>query len=219
MKKSLVYLVDDQIEILELFGEILADECTVKIFTDPDKLLVKVAEGELPSVVISDVRMPQMTGTRLAEKLARINPATKVILLSGSIDKDISVQACNLGIFSILEKPVSSNVFIETVKRAIEIHKMNEKMESFRRKATQFVQEASDLVKLYKNRANDAEAILKDAGLMPHNPEDINARLLESSELQVKVQSLRQELKNLEPSAEGNQVLPNPLYKAMSQIS
>lgn len=193
-----VYFVDDQVEILEVFGEILSAEFKIEIFNNPENLVLRVAEGDQPRVVISDVNMPQMKGVDLAEKLHRLNPSIRVILLSGAVDKDLSIQACNMGVFSIIEKPINPQVLIETVKRAVESNILNERMELFRKKATDFVTEAAELLQVYKNRAQDAEAMLKDLGLLPQNPTDANSKLLEISQLQVKVQSLRKELRNFE---------------------
>lgn len=191
---SLVYFVDDQIEVLEVFSNFLLNDFNVEIFQEPEELLIKLAHGRTPGVVISDLNMPKMNGLDLAKKVRRLNPSIRVILLSGSMDRETSIQACNIGVFSIIEKPINPKLLINTVKRAMEANFLSEKSEDFRRMAADFVAEASALLELYKNRAHDAEAMLKELGLLPQDPSQVNTRLLETSQLQLHVQNLKKEL-------------------------
>jgi CheY-like chemotaxis protein len=79
-----VLVVDDDDEVRELVAETLRD-CgyDVRQASSGEEALAVV--GAIPSVrvVISDVRMPGMSGLDLAERVQRDRPGTKVILISG----------------------------------------------------------------------------------------------------------------------------------------
>ena len=68
---DLVFVVDDNPLITMLVEEILKAEGyeNIETFQDPDNLLQEINATKIPSVVISDYRMPQMTGIQLLEKI------------------------------------------------------------------------------------------------------------------------------------------------------
>lgn len=214
--KSAVDLIDDQPEMLEIFSELLGEEFQLRIFSEPEKLLQKIINRDLPRVIVSDLNMPVQNGLELSTKILRIDPTVKIILLSGGISKDVSIQACNLGIFAILEKPVGAGVLAETIRRAVSAHILNEMQTDFRNKAADFIQNADELVTMYKSRAADAEFMLKQLGLLPQDPEVLNERLLEATELSNHVSNLRLELKNLQSfkTSDTNTGIPTgPIFK------
>jgi len=59
-----------------------------------------------PGVVVSDIRMPGMTGLELAKSVLAINPAIKIILVSAYDDFDYARQAIRVGVFDYVEKPI-----------------------------------------------------------------------------------------------------------------
>ena len=58
-------------------------------------------------LVISDIRMPNMDGIEFTKSIRKIQPDTKVILMSAFDDKEYLLQAIELGIFRYLQKPVN----------------------------------------------------------------------------------------------------------------
>jgi two-component system cell cycle sensor histidine kinase/response regulator CckA len=69
-------------------------------------------------VVISDVEMPEMDGPSMAVQISDINPATKIIFMSGYTEEDLKVAHPELD-FLFLEKPFENRRIIETVKQAL----------------------------------------------------------------------------------------------------
>ncbi|SEL58984.1 response regulator [Parapedobacter koreensis] len=84
-------------------------------------------------VVITDQRMPQMTGVEFLEEVIKVNPNPMRILLTGYADMSAVVDAVNKGkIFHYLSKPWSEEELDETIQRAYEIYSEREKIkESF----------------------------------------------------------------------------------------
>ena len=116
--KYTVLLVDDEQEIREGMGnKIPWDQCGFNLLTTAENGLdaLEIAERLKPDVIITDIRMPFMTGLELIDKAAHILPMTKFIVCSGYDDFEYAQQAISLSVFSYVLKPISSNEFIKVL--------------------------------------------------------------------------------------------------------
>ncbi|MBL1408166.1 response regulator [Sphingobacterium faecale] len=74
-------------------------------------------------IIITDQRMPEMTGVALLEEIIKINPEPMRILLTGYADMGAVVDAVNKGkIYHYLSKPWSESELDETIQRAYEVY-------------------------------------------------------------------------------------------------
>ncbi len=71
-----------------------------------------------PDIILSDVRMPRMSGIEMAEKLLLVNPALSIIFMSGYSDKEYLKAAIKLKAVSYVEKPIDLEELSETVLEA-----------------------------------------------------------------------------------------------------
>ncbi|WP_407669522.1 sigma-54-dependent transcriptional regulator [Paraburkholderia heleia] len=85
------------------------------------------AEGALPlidadfaGVVVSDIRLPGMSGLDLLAQCHERAPGVPIILVTGHGDISMAVQAMRDGAYDFIEKPFASERLIETVRRALE---------------------------------------------------------------------------------------------------
>ncbi|HKR46854.1 MAG TPA: sigma-54 dependent transcriptional regulator [Paraburkholderia sp.] len=85
------------------------------------------AEGALPlvdadfaGVVVSDIRLPGMSGLDLLAQCHERAPEVPIILVTGHGDISMAVQAMRDGAYDFIEKPFASERLIETVRRALE---------------------------------------------------------------------------------------------------
>ena len=76
-------------------------------------------QGSSIDVVLSDVTMPRMTGTQLAERLGEMLPAMPVVLTSGYAQADGADPPGTAGRFAILEKPFGESQLLEAIGEAI----------------------------------------------------------------------------------------------------
>ena len=87
MTEKLIYIVDDQPMICELLGTLLSfhnSSWEVKTFERPADLIHSVTVRP-PNLVISDCRMPLMTGAELQDEIRKMAPSTIRILMSGNV--------------------------------------------------------------------------------------------------------------------------------------
>ena len=105
-----ILVVDDEKDILALYKMFIKiGGYDIVSFSNPVLALehYKESHGSCP-LVITDLRMPGMTGIELAKKIRELNPAIKIYLITAYDISDIeSQQACKEAKFNIiLEKPV-----------------------------------------------------------------------------------------------------------------
>ncbi len=200
--KDLIYFVDDEKEILLSFAEILSHTYRVRIFDTPKEVLEAIDMGEIPTVVVSDLNMPDMTGLELSQRLMELGYELPVILMSGYMDKDHSIKAVNNGVFGILEKPFELNAFRDMIHKAVEAQNWNLKNKKFRDSAADFVKASIEVMTMYKKRYTDAERLLKDLGLIPVSVEEQLTRVMETSQLEEKVNDLVTQLDDLNKEGE-----------------
>ncbi len=82
-----VLIVDDDEDSVALTKLILeAGGYGVHAFRQPSALLSRIREG-VPTVLLTDFDMPEMTGLELAQKAQEIDPGVRVIMLTGSGDE------------------------------------------------------------------------------------------------------------------------------------
>lgn len=112
-----IFIVDDEFVISWSVGRILsAKGFETHTFTDPREAL-RNAPSEIPNLLITDVRMPEMSGIELAIKLQSVCPECKVLLMSGhTLTDELLESAREMGhAFDLLRKPVHPEVLLATV--------------------------------------------------------------------------------------------------------
>jgi EAL domain-containing protein (putative c-di-GMP-specific phosphodiesterase class I)/CheY-like chemotaxis protein len=105
-QQQTLLLVDDEINILNALGRALRrDGYRILTATCADEALEILGREEI-DVIVSDQRMPGMTGTELLSKVKEMHPGIVRIVLSGYTDLDAITDAINQGaIYKFLTKP------------------------------------------------------------------------------------------------------------------
>jgi two-component system sensor histidine kinase/response regulator len=119
-----VLLVDDEIMNLQALGALLEEDFRVHTASDGARALALLADPEIAAgiqVVISDQRMPRMTGVELLTRIRAQRPDIKCLLLTGYNDMSAVVGAINdAGIYRYMQKPVEIQELRLAVLRATE---------------------------------------------------------------------------------------------------
>lgn len=128
--KHSILLVDDDPENLTAFTSFLNKEYHVVTALDGSEALDIIAKGanDRFQLIISDQRMPKLTGVEFLEKTLALMPNAKRIILSGFTDADAIIASINQArIHEFLLKPVERNRLRLTVQRALEAHELEER--------------------------------------------------------------------------------------------
>ena len=123
MGEKRLLIVDDDPQILNMLGDILAESGYNLTFSaDGEEALKKLEEGEF-HLVISDVRMPGIDGFELLKTIKERFNNTKVILMTGYTDDyDIS-DALILGADDYITKPFNISRVLLAVGNAVTVNK------------------------------------------------------------------------------------------------
>jgi DNA-binding NtrC family response regulator len=121
MSKARILLVDDEERILRSLGMLLRAQYEVFATSDGNEALA-ILRREKIHVIVSDQRMPIMTGTELLRQARQIAPDAIRILLTGYADAEAAVEAVNEGeIFRYINKPWGPKELRDTIAQATEI--------------------------------------------------------------------------------------------------
>jgi response regulator RpfG family c-di-GMP phosphodiesterase len=129
-----VLLIDDDPAILKLLQEDLerAGHLTVAL-TDPLAALEEIKKRHF-AVIVSDQRMPGLSGLNLLAQAARIQPSATRMLITGMMDIETVVDAINTGeIFRFIVKPWLREEFLAAIKNGVQRHELishNEHLQS-----------------------------------------------------------------------------------------
>lgn len=124
--RPLIFLVDDEPMLLDTFATVLGDDYDTRSFNSPHAFLSYIDNPAAvqPDLLISDLMMPGLTGTEMISKAIEKGMAFPSILLSGNLDKETVIQAVNLGVFKVFEKPIRTDVLMGAIDQLLIEHEV-----------------------------------------------------------------------------------------------
>ncbi|MCX7175958.1 MAG: nitrogen regulation protein NR(I) [Proteobacteria bacterium] len=115
-----VWIIDDDRSIRWVFEKALArEEIPFKSFGSAVEAQTALDSGELPQVLVSDIRMPGQSGLDLLRHVKTHYPDLPVIIMTAYSDLDSAVSAFQGGAFDYLPKPFDVDQAVALVRRAI----------------------------------------------------------------------------------------------------
>jgi two-component system nitrogen regulation response regulator GlnG len=113
-----VWIVDDDQSVRWVLEKAMKQaDMETRSFERAEHLLEAIDDGE-PDVLITDVRMPGMSGLALLERLRTTNPDLPIIVITAHSDLDNAVAAYKGGAFEYLPKPFDIDEAVELVHKA-----------------------------------------------------------------------------------------------------
>ncbi|MBI5740958.1 MAG: sigma-54-dependent Fis family transcriptional regulator [Nitrospirae bacterium] len=117
MKKVLV--IDDEGIVRTSCERTLAQEGYGVELAASGREGIELLENESFGVVLLDLKMPDMDGMEVLQKIKDMWPDTKVIMISGYSTVDTAVQALRLGAYNFIEKPFTPDTLIAAVREVL----------------------------------------------------------------------------------------------------
>ena len=113
-------IIDDNQGTLDLLANAL-EQPAIKILTasDPEDGL-ELFYNHRPQVVLSDLRMPRITGMEVLERIMEADPGTEVILMTADYSTESAVEAIKKGASDYLNKPISIGHLRERIGTIVE---------------------------------------------------------------------------------------------------
>ena len=176
-----VHLIDDDDALRESLAFLLSTAgIAVATYPSAAAFIEAIPAADL-SCVITDVRMPGMSGIDLLKRLQEMKIDVPVIVITGHGDVPLAVEAMKVGAIDFLEKPFDDEVLLASVRAAIErrggaIKRDAERAEIESKLAGLSNRERDVLVGLVAGQAN--KQIAFDLGISPRTVEIYRANLM-----------------------------------------
>jgi two-component system, LuxR family, response regulator FixJ len=180
-EKAIVHVIDDDEAIRQSLAFLLqAAKLEVKTYSTAMAFLDALPDAA-SGCVITDVRMPGMSGVELLRRLKEIKISVPVIVITGHGDVALAVEAMKAGAVDFLEKPFDDDVLLASVQSALkrqdgETKRHSERLEIEGRLAGLSNRERDVLGGLVAGRAN--KQIAFDLGISPRTVEIYRANLM-----------------------------------------
>jgi two-component system, LuxR family, response regulator FixJ len=177
----LVHLVDDDEAIRRSAGFMLKTSgFQVKSYESGVELLKDAASLE-PGCILLDIRMPEMDGLEVQQKLQEKGVSLPVIIMTGHGDVNLAVQAMKAGAVDFIEKPFEKAILLDALGEGFERLKQGEVSKERKRDAAIRVQaltgrEREVLEGLVQGLPN--KTIAYDLGISPRTVEIHRANLM-----------------------------------------
>ena len=122
MAKSIhIALIDDDEAVLDSLGLYLqSQKIATACFSTAQEFLTALQQHKQFDCIVSDVRMPGMSGLDLVRELKSRNVGAPIVLITGHGDVDMAVAAIKVGAADFIEKPFDESRLLASVRDAIE---------------------------------------------------------------------------------------------------
>lgn len=119
-----VLVVDDEKNYLVVLEDLLVDEGYDVLTASSGEEALEIIQRTPVHAVLSDIKMPRMTGIELLEKIMNIDPDLPVILMTAYAEVDQAVDAMKKGALDHIQKPFDNKDVKRAVARGVEKHSL-----------------------------------------------------------------------------------------------
>lgn len=119
LAEKTILVVDDEHAVRESVREVLSDEGYRVVDTGDCSTVLEMIERDKPGLVLLDIWMAQTDGIELLKEIKSRQPKLNVIMISGHGNIHTAVTATKFGAFDFIEKPLSIEGLLLTVRRAL----------------------------------------------------------------------------------------------------
>ena len=112
--------MEDEVHVREMLSRFLQRFCKQLYIAKDGEEGLELYKKHHPDIVISDIRMPKMSGLEMSEAIKKTNPSQLIILITAHNDSEFLYKAINLGIDGYILKPVDLDVVNEKLNSLIQ---------------------------------------------------------------------------------------------------
>ena len=162
--KPVVYIVDDDDGMRRALSTLISTVGYQAVaFSRPTEFLANL-KGDQPGCLVLDVRMPEMSGLEVQQRLNRMGSMLPIILITGHGDIPMAVQAMKDGASDFLQKPFRDQDLLDRINAALKQDAENrqsvEKHAELKRRADSLTPRERDvLTRVVDGQANKVIAI------------------------------------------------------------
>ena len=136
-----ILIVDDEENICNILARRLTREGYQCVTANNGREALNHFYKDTFSLIISDIKMPEMDGVQLLKKVKSMNPNMMVIMVTAYPEIDMAVEAMRLGAYDFIIKPADLDFVVLSVNKALEKKRLEEKVESYHKNLEKLVEE------------------------------------------------------------------------------
>ena len=133
---SKILVIDDQKSIRNTLKDILEYEKHTVVLAENGPEGLELFSAEKYDVILLDIKMPEMDGMEVLDKMMQSSPDIPVIMISGHGNIDTAVEAIKKGAYDFIEKPLDLNRLLVTIRNAIDKKELVTETKVLRRKVS-----------------------------------------------------------------------------------
>ncbi len=130
MRQLKIMVVDDDPWIRDELDEYLSGAGFTAIKAALPRTALKMAEDHGPDIVILDIKLPEMDGLQVLEKLKTVLPGAEIIMITGHGDMESVIRAMRLGATDYLTKPFRLAEVRAAIERTRKFVRLNKKLKA-----------------------------------------------------------------------------------------
>ncbi len=119
MTEPVVHVIDDDEAVRASLAFLLDTGGLAAKTYDSARAFLNSLDGTQTGVVVTDVRMPEMTGLELARRLTSLKISLPIIMITGHADVPLAVEAMKTGVVDFLEKPFDEERLLAAIRSAL----------------------------------------------------------------------------------------------------
>jgi putative nucleotidyltransferase with HDIG domain len=136
-----ILIVDDEEMICLLLAQRLFKEGYICATANNGKEALNHFYKDDLSLIITDIRMPEMDGMELLKNVKTIKPKMMVVIMTSYPEVGVAVEAMHLGANDFLIKPVDLDLLVLSVKKVLEKQRLEEEVEAYRNQLEKLVEQ------------------------------------------------------------------------------
>lgn len=169
LKNSRILLVDDEEILVQGLAEFLQDQGTTVDTATGGANAIELLQTHVYDLLVTDIRMPGMSGMDLLRHVQAHHPDVAVILITGYASTESAVEALRLGVYDYIEKPFEMLELLQAIVNALEhaeLKRQNatlmEEQQAHQRSLERAITSRKDEMALLQDQVSHYEARFQD---------------------------------------------------------
>ena len=165
-----ILVIDDERSIRNSMKDILQYEGHEVVLAENGMEGLVSVKSEKPDIVFCDIKMPNMEGIEVLERIKEFSADTPVIMISGHGTIDTAIEAIRKGAYDFIEKPLDLNRILITIKNATDKHLLIHETKTLKNKVSKKYDMIGNSEALNHIRAMIDKVAVSDARILITGP-------------------------------------------------
>ncbi len=158
-RKNFILVVDDDPYVLESISSLLRAFGFTVLTSNNANDAIQTLQSEKIDVVLTDIKMPVVTGVELLGMVHKFDPQIPVILMTAYAELEVAVDAIKKGAFDFITKPYNADYLVHTIEKAVKYADLIQMERDYKKDLENTVrkrtQELSDALIMVKNMSRE----------------------------------------------------------------